>query len=292
MSIDVNCTAWQGFRTGEWRHLVNVRNFIQKNYTPYSGNGDFLAPVSTKTAAVWKKAEALIIEEVKKGIIDVETNAVSGIDNFAPGYIDKENEVIVGLQTDAPLKRIVNPFGGIRNATSALEQYGYQLNPEIERHFRLYRKTHNEGVFDAYPKRTRLARHAGLLTGLPDAYGRGRIIGDYRRVPLYGVDFLIRQKERAKEQYDAGEMSEDLLRKREEISDQIIALEELKEMAAAYGFDISRPARDTREAIQWLYFAYLGAVKEQNGAAMSLGRVSTFLDIYAQRDLESGRFTE
>ena len=153
MSIDVNCTAWQGFCTGEWRHLVNVRNFIQKNYTPYSGNGDFLAPVSTKTAAVWKKAEALIIEEVKKGIIDVETNAVSGIDNFAPGYIDQENEVIVGLQTDAPLKRIVNPFGGIRNATSALEQYGYQLNPEIERHFRLYRKTHNEGVFDAYPER-------------------------------------------------------------------------------------------------------------------------------------------
>ena len=252
MSIDVNCTAWQGFRTGEWRHLVNVRNFIQKNYTPYSGNGDFLAPVSTKTAAVWKKAEALIIEEVKKGIIDVETNAVSGIDNFAPGYIDQENEVIVGLQTDAPLKRIVNPFGGIRNATSALEQYGYQLNPEIERHFRLYRKTHNEGVFDAYPKRTRLARTAGLLTGLPDAYGRGRIVGDYRRVPLYGTDFLIEEKQADLDRID-GPMTDERIRLREEVQVQIRALEQMASMAARYGCDITRPAENAHEAVQNLY---------------------------------------
>lgn len=177
MSIDVNCTAWRGFKTGEWRHLVNVRNFIQKNYTPYEGDEGFLAPISERTKKVWDKASGLIIEEMKKGIIDVETNVVSGIDNFAPGYIDKENEVIVGLQTDAPLKRIVNLFGGMRMATSALEQYGYKLNPEIEHHFRLYRRTHNDGVFDAYPERTRKARHAGLLTGLPDAYGRGRIVG-------------------------------------------------------------------------------------------------------------------
>ena len=196
MSIDVNCTAWKGFKTGEWRHLVNVRNFIQKNYTPYEGDEGFLAPISERTEKVWSKASDLIIEELKKGIIDVETNVVSGIDNFAPGYIDKENEVIVGLQTDAPLKRIVNLFGGMRMATSALEQYGYKLNPEIEHHFRLYRRTHNDGVFDAYPERTRLARHAGLLTGLPDAYGRGRIVGDYRRVPLYGTDFLIEEKKK------------------------------------------------------------------------------------------------
>ena len=291
MSIDVNCTAWQGFRTGEWRHLVNVRNFIQKNYTPYSGNGDFLAPVSTKTAAVWKKAEALIIEEVKKGIIDVETNAVSGIDNFAPGYIDQENEVIVGLQTDAPLKRIVNPFGGIRNATSALEQYGYQLNPEIERHFRLYRKTHNEGVFDAYPKRTRLARTAGLLTGLPDAYGRGRIVGDYRRVPLYGTDFLIEEKKKDLDMID-GPMTDERIRLREEVQMQIRALKEMAAMAARYGCDITRPAENAREAVQNLYMAYLAGVKENNGAATSLGRTATFLDIYIQRDLERGVLDE
>ena len=231
MSIDVNCKAWQGFRTGEWRHLVNVRNFIQKNYTPYTGDAGFLAGISTKTAAVWKKAQALILEEVKKGIIDVETHTVSGIDNFAPGYIDKENEVIVGLQTDAPLKRIVNPFGGIRNAASALEQYGYRLDPEIERHFRLYRKTHNEGVFDAYPQRTRLARHAGLLTGLPDAYGRGRIVGDYRRVPLYGTDFLIEEKEQDLDRID-GPMTDERIRLREEVQMQIRALREMASMAA------------------------------------------------------------
>ena len=291
MSIDVNCAAWQGFRTGEWRHLVNVRNFIQKNYTPYTGDAGFLAGISTKTAAVWKKAQALIIEEVQKGIIDVETHAVSGIDNFAPGYIDRDNEVIVGLQTDAPLKRIVNPFGGIRNATSALEQYGYRLDPEIERHFRLYRKTHNEGVFDAYPKRTRLARSAGLLTGLPDAYGRGRIVGDYRRVPLYGTDFLIEEKEKDLDLLD-GAMTDERIRLREEVQMQIRALKEMASMAARYGCDITRPAENAREAVQNLYMAYLAGVKENNGAATSLGRTATFLDIYIQRDLERGVLDE
>ncbi|MBM6887846.1 formate C-acetyltransferase [Pseudoflavonifractor phocaeensis] len=291
MSIDVNCAAWQGFRTGEWRHLVNVRNFIQKNYTPYTGDAGFLAGISTKTAEVWKKAQALIIEEVQKGIIDVETHAVSGIDNFAPGYIDRDNEVIVGLQTDAPLKRIVNPFGGIRNATSALEQYGYRLDPEIERHFRLYRKTHNEGVFDAYPKRTRLARSAGLLTGLPDAYGRGRIVGDYRRVPLYGTDFLIEEKEKDLDMID-GPMTDERIRLREEVQMQIRALKEMAAMAARYGCDITRPAENAREAVQNLYMAYLAGVKENNGAATSLGRTATFLDIYIQRDLERGVLDE
>ena len=291
MSIDVNCTAWSGFKTGEWRHLINVRNFIQKNYTPYQGDESFLASISPKTAKVWEKAQALIIEEVKKGIIDVETHAVSGIDNFAPGYIDRDNEVIVGLQTDAPLKRIVNLYGGMRMAQSALEQYGYQLDPEIEKHFHMYRKTHNEGVFDAYPKRTRLARHAGLLTGLPDAYGRGRIVGDYRRVPLYGTDFLIEEKKKDLDMLD-GPMTEERIRLREEVQMQIRALEEMTRMAAGYGCDISRPAENAREAVQNLYMAYLAGIKENNGAATSLGRTSTFLDIYIQRDLDRGLLDE
>lgn len=291
MSIDVNCSAWSGFKTGEWRHLVNVRNFIQKNYTPYSGDESFLSPVSEKTAKVWEEAGELIKEEIKKGIIDVEVNAVSGINNFAPGYIDRENEVIVGLQTDAPLKRIVNPFGGMRNAESALEQYGYKLNPEIEKHFKLYRKTHNDGVFDAYPKRTRLARTAGLLTGLPDAYGRGRIVGDYRRVPLYGTDFLIEEKKKDLDMLD-GPMTDERIRLREEVQMQIRALNEMKEMALTYGCDISRPAENAHEAVQNLYIAYLAGTKENNGAATSLGRTSTFLDIYIQRDIERGILTE
>ena len=291
MSIDVNCTAWKGFRTGEWRHLVNVRNFIQKNYTPYQGDDSFLAPISPKTAKVWEKAEALILEEIQKGIIDVETDVVSGIDNFAPGYIDKDNEVIVGLQTDAPLKRIVNLYGGMRMATSALEQYGYHLNPEIEKHFHLYRKTHNEGVFDAYPQRTRAARHAGLLTGLPDAYGRGRIVGDYRRVPLYGTDFLIEEKQKDLDMLD-GPMTDERIRLREEVQMQIRALREMASMASKYGCDITRPAENAHEAVQNLYMAYLAGIKENNGAATSLGRVSTFLDIYIQRDLDSGLLDE
>ena len=291
MSIDVNCTAWKGFHTGEWRHLVNVRNFIQKNYTPYEGDEGFLTSTTERTDRVWEKAHALIVEEVQKGIIDVETNVVSGINNFAPGYIDKENEVIVGLQTDAPLKRIVNLYGGMRMATSALKQYGYQLNPEIERHFRLYRKTHNDGVFDAYPKRTRLARSAGLLTGLPDAYGRGRIVGDYRRVPLYGTDFLIEEKQKDLDMLD-GPMTDEQIRLREEVQMQIRALKEMAEMAAGYGCDITVPAENAREAVQNLYLAYLAGIKENNGAATSLGRTATFLDIYIQRDLERGILTE
>ena len=291
MSIDVNCTAWKGFRTGEWRHLVNVRNFIQKNYTPYEGDEGFLAPISEKTGKVWKKASDLIVEEIQKGIIDVEVNAVSGIDNFAPGYIDRENEVIVGLQTDAPLKRIVNPFGGMRMAVSALEQYGYKLDPDIEKHFRLYRKTHNEGVFDAYPERTRVARHAGLLTGLPDAYGRGRIVGDYRRVPLYGTDFLIEQKQKDLDLLD-GPMTDERIRLREEVQMQIRALKDMASMAAKYGCDVTQPAETARQAVQNLYMAYLAGVKENNGAAISLGRTATFLDIYIQRDLDSGAITE
>ena len=291
MPVNSNNKAWEGFRTGEWRHLVNVRNFIQKNYTPYTGDAGFLAPASERTKKVWEKAHALIIEEVEKGITGVETRTVSGIDNFAPGYIDKENEVIVGLQTDAPLKRIVNLYGGIRTAEQALEQYGCRLDPIIEKHFRLYRKTHNDGVFDAYPERTRLARSAGLLTGLPDAYGRGRIIGDYRRVPLYGTDFLIEEKKKDLDMMD-GAMTDERIRLREEVSMQIRALKEMARMAEKYGCDITRPAETAREAVQNLYLAYLAGIKENNGAATSLGRTATFLDIYIQRDLDLGILDE
>ena len=291
MPIDVNCSAWKGFRTGEWRHLVNVRNFIQKNYTPYAGDESFLAPTSERTQKVWDKSHALILEELRKGILDVETDAISGINNFAPGYIDRDNEVIVGLQTDAPLKRIVNLYGGMRMAESALEQYGYTLNPEIEKHFRTYRKTHNDGVFDAYPHRTRVARTVGLLTGLPDAYGRGRIVGDYRRVPLYGTDFLIEEKKKDLDALD-GAMTDERIRLREEVQMQIRALQEMALMAKGYGCDITRPAETAHDAVQSLYMAYLAGVKENNGAATSLGRTATFLDIYIQRDLDNGTLDE
>ena len=291
MPIDVNCNAWKGFRTGEWRHLVNVRNFIQKNYTPYAGDESFLAPTSERTRKVWDKSHELILEELRKGILDVETDAISGINNFAPGYIDRDNEVIVGLQTDAPLKRIVNLYGGMRMAESALEQYGYTLNPEIERHFRTYRKTHNDGVFDAYPHRTRVARTVGLLTGLPDAYGRGRIVGDYRRVPLYGTDFLIEEKKKDLDALD-GAMTDERIRLREEVQMQIRALQEMALMAKGYGCDITKPAETAHDAVQSLYMAYLAGVKENNGAATSLGRTATFLDIYIQRDLDNGTLDE
>lgn len=240
---------------------------------------------------MWGRCRELLLEEIKNGIYDVETEVVSGINNFAPGYIDKENEVIVGLQTDEPLKRIVNLYGGIRMAESALKQYGYEMNPEIQRRFHEFRKTHNEGVFDAYPKRTKVARHAGLLTGLPDAYGRGRIIGDYRRIALYGIDYLIEQKEQDIEMAD-GPMTEELIRIREELHEQVRALKEVKAMAAQYGIDLSNPAANAREAVQFLYMGYLAGVKENNGAATSLGRTSTFLDIYIQRDLDRGTITE
>lgn len=287
----MNTMAWQGFQTGKWTKEIDVRNFIQKNYTLYEGDDAFLEGVTDRTQKVWDKCHELILEEMKKGILDVETNIVSGIDNFAPGYIDRENEVIVGLQTDAPLKRIVNLYGGMKMAKSALEQYGYELNPQLEKDFHAYRKTHNEGVFDAYPKRTKVARHVGLLTGLPDAYGRGRVIGDYRRVALYGVDFLIGEKEKEQDMFD-GPMTDERIRLREEISMQIQALKEMKSMAMKYGVDISEPAKNAREAVQFLYMAYLAGVKENNGAAISLGRTSTFLDIYIERDLKNGVITE
>ena len=283
--------AWNGFAAGEWQRSIDVRSFIQKNWTPYLGDDAFLAGPTQRTKAVWKRCEELLLRELKDGILDVDTHRVSGIDNYAPGYIDRENEVIVGLQTDAPLKRIVNLYGGTRMAKSALEQYGYQLDPEIEAHFTEYRKTHNEGVFDAYQERTRAARHAGLLTGLPDAYGRGRIIGDYRRVALYGVDRLIEWKKRDLEELD-GPMGEERIRLREEVSEQIRALGKMKDMASHYGVDLSRPAANAHDAIQALYMAYLAGIKENNGAATSLGRTSTFVDIYLQRDLENGVITE
>ena len=283
--------AWNGFAAGEWQRSIDVRSFIQKNWTPYLGDDAFLAGPTQRTKAVWERCEELLLQELKDGILNVDTHRVSGIDNYAPGYIDKENEVIVGLQTDAPLKRIVNLYGGTRMAKSALEQYGYQLDPEIEAHFTEYRKTHNEGVFDAYPARTRAARHAGLLTGLPDAYGRGRIIGDYRRVALYGVDRLIEWKKRDLEELD-GPMGEERIRLREEVSEQIRALGKMKDMASRYGVDLSRPAANAHDAIQALYMAYLAGIKENNGAATSLGRTSTFVDIYLQRDLENGVITE
>ena len=283
---------WNGFNDGVWTKEINVRNFIQKNYTLYEGDDSFLADVSQKTKKVWNKCEELLAEELKKGgVLDVETDIISGITNFAPGYIDKENEVIVGLQTDAPLKRIVNLYGGKRMAHQSLEQYGYKLNEESDRHFNEYRKTHNEGVFDAYPKRTRLARTAGLLTGLPDAYGRGRIIGDYRRVALYGIDHLIEEKQKDLD-FEDGPMTEDRIRLREEISEQIRALSKMKEMAASYGVDISKPAKNAKEAVQAVYMGYLAGTKENNGAATSLGRTSTFLDIYIERDLKNGVITE
>lgn len=287
----MNTMAWQGFQTEKWTKEIDVRNFIQKNYTLYEGDDTFLEGVTDRTQKVWDKCHELILEEMKKGILDVETNIVSGIDNFAPGYIDRENEVIVGLQTDAPLKRIVNLYGGMKMAKSALEQYGYELNPQLEKDFHAYRKTHNEGVFDAYPKRSKVARHVGLLTGLPDAYGRGRVIGDYRRVALYGVDFLIGEKEKEQDKFD-GPMTDERIRLREEISMQIQALKEMKSMAMKYGVDISEPAKNAKEAVQFLYMAYLAGVKENNGAAISLGRTSTFLDIYIERDLQNGVITE
>lgn len=284
--------AWNGFAAGRWQDEIDVRNFIQKNYTPYDGDTSFLTGPTDRTKAVWDKCSDLLSQELKKGgVLDVETDIISGIDNFAPGYIDKDNEVIVGLQTDAPLKRMVNLYGGFRMAEQSLKEYGYTLNPEIARHFKEYRKTHNEGVFDAYPTRVRAARHAGLLTGLPDAYGRGRIIGDYRRVALYGTDRLIAEKKKDLEALD-GPMTDERIRLREDVSMQIKALQQTAAMAARYGVDITRPAANAREAVQAVYMGYLAGIKENNGAATSLGRTSTFLDIYIQRDLEAGLLDE
>ncbi len=281
------------FVASKWCDDINVRDFIMKNYSPYTGDDSFLAPPTERTLKLWNEVSDLMAEERRRGgVYDIDEKTISTVSSHAPGYIDKELETIVGLQTDAPLKRAVMPFGGYRMVKNSLKAYGRQTTPEMDRVFK-HRKTHNDGVFDAYTDEMKKARHAGIITGLPDAYGRGRIIGDYRRVPLYGVDRLIEAKKKALQAelvFDI--MDSPTIRLREEVSEQIRALEALKTMAASYGFDISRPATNTKEAIQWLYFAYLGAVKEQNGAAMSLGRVSTFLDCYAQRDLMDGVFTE
>ena len=282
---------WINFKGDNWKEKVNVEDFIINNYTEYTGDDTFLESISDKTNNVWNKCKNLLIEEQQKGIIDVDTVHMSGINNFEPGYIDKENEVIVGLQTDAPLKRMVNPYGGIRMVHSSLEAYGYTLDSEVDKHFNEYRKTHNQGVFDAYTKDIRRARSAGLITGLPDAYGRGRIIGDYRRIALYGIDFLINEKQKDLDNL-IGEINDNVIRLREEVSEQIRALDKIKKMALSYGYDISVPASNAKEATQWLYFGYLAAIKENNGAAMSLGRTSTFLDIYIERDLNLGLITE
>ncbi|NFG98123.1 formate C-acetyltransferase [Clostridium sporogenes] len=283
--------SWEKFNEGLWENNINVREFIQDNYTPYYGDYTFLKDPTKKTKDLWEQCETLIEEEIKKGILGVDLDNISAINAFNAGYIDKENETIVGLQTDKPLKRIINPFGGIRMVKQALEAYDYKLKPEIKDIFTKYRKTHNDGVFDAYTEEMRKARSAGLLTGLPDAYGRGRIIGDYRRIPLYGVDYLIKNKEEDLKVVK-GEMNETTIRKREEISEQIRALIAMKEMALKYGIDISKPAKNAEEAVQFLYFGYLAGVKENNGAAMSLGRVSSFIDIYIERDLNQGILTE
>lgn len=283
--------AWEGFVEGLWSQQIDVRDFIQKNYKPYEDDESFLEGPTEATADLWQSANALIQEEVRNKTVNVDLERFSGIDNFEPGYIDRDKEVIVGLQTDEPLKRIMNPYGGFRMVKSSLAAYGYELDPQIEASFQEFRKTHNDGVFDAYTKDMRRARSAGLLTGLPDAYGRGRIIGDYRRVALYGVDYLIEERRRDKDNFK-GDATDEVIRRREEFSEQIRALEQMKSMASKYGFDISHPATTAQEAFQWLYFAYLAAVKENNGAAMSLGKNTNFLDIYLERDFERGLLDE
>lgn len=280
------------FEQGVWTHTVDVRNFIAKNYTPYDGDESFLTPPTERTQKLWDITKQYLTKEREAGgVLDIDADTISTITSHAPGYINKELELIVGLQTNAPLKRAILPFGGIRTVRNSVEAYGRKLSPEVENVFK-YRKTHNDGVFDVYTEEMRKARHSGIITGLPDAYGRGRIIGDYRRISLYGVDFLIEQKKKAKTNMKFDVMDDNAIRIREEISEQIRSLSELKEMAASYGFDISQPATDTKEAFQWLYFGYLAAIKEQNGAAMSIGRISTFLDCYAERDLQEGKYTE
>ena len=284
-------SPWHGFKTGLWQKELNVRDFIQQNYEPYQGDESFLAPATERTTKLWDRLNKLFLEERKKGVLDI-SQIPSSITAHGPGYIDRENEVIVGLQTEAPLKRAIMPNGGLRMVLSSLKAYGYEPDPHVVEIFSKYRKTHNEGVFDAYTLDVRRCRSSHILTGLPDAYGRGRIIGDYRRVALYGVSRLIKEKQEEKQSLDSTMSTESIIRDREELSEQIRALSELKQMASTYGFDISEPASSAREAVQWLYFAYLAAVKEQNGAAMSLGRTSTFLDIYFEQDIAEGKLTE
>ncbi len=283
---------WKDFKLGDWAKEINVRDFIQKNYTPYEGDDSFLAGPTERSTKLWDKVSELMEKEREKGVLDAETKIPSSITSHGPGYVDKDLEQIVGLQTDKPLKRGIMPFGGIRMVKKALTSYGYELDPTTAEIFDNYRKTHNDGVFDVYTPDMRKARHSAIITGLPDAYGRGRIIGDYRRVALYGIDYLIEEKQEEKRLLEMDYIASPVIRQREEISEQIHSLQELKEMAASYGCDISKPAANAKEAIQWTYFGYLGAIKEQDGAAMSLGRVSTFLDIYIERDLKAGVLTE
>ena len=283
--------AWRNFKKGKWEKEINVSDFIQKNYKQYDKDESFLEEKTEKTNKIWKTCEKLLKEELKKHVLDIETNKMSGINSFKPGYICKEDDVIVGLQTDKPLKRIINPYGGIRMVYKELEAYNYKLNPTIDKYLNEFRKTHNQGVFDAYTDEIKKARHVGLLTGLPDAYGRGRIIGDYRRIALYGIDYL---KEKKLEDFNnlTGPMTDELIRLREEVSEQIKALDEMTKMAEKYGINITKPAQNAKEAVQFTYLGYLAAVKENNGAAESLGRVDAFLDIYIERDLKEGTINE
>ncbi len=284
--------GWRGFEGGTWVKEINLRSFIRHNYTPYNGNEDFLEGPTENTKALWAQVLELTKQEREAGgVLDMDTHIISTITSHGPGYLDKEKEKIVGFQTDKPFKRAMMPYGGIRMAEKACSDNGYTIDPQVSEFFSIHRKTHNAGVFDVYTPEMRACRSSHIITGLPDAYGRGRIIGDYRRVALYGIDRLIEDKQEQKVETRSA-MYEDVIRDREELSEQIRALNDLKKMAASYGFDISKPAKNTQEAVQWLYFGYLAAVKEQNGAAMSLGRTSTFLDIYAERDLKEGTFTE
>ena len=288
--------AWRNFKGRKWTEEIDVRDFIQNNYTEYSGDESFLADATPATNKLWGRLQELQKEErANGGVLECETEIVSGLTAYGPGYIDesmKDLETVVGLQTDKPLKRAFMPYGGIKMAQQAAETYGFKVNEKFDKIFNEYHKTHNQAVFDAYTPEMRRARHTHIITGLPDTYGRGRIVGDYRRVALYGIDFLIKKKEEDKEYSSGNSMTEDVVRLREEIADQIKALKGMKEMAKIYGFDISQPATNAKEAVQWLYFGYLAAIKTQNGAAMSVGRISTFLDIYIQRDLDEGTLTE
>ncbi|MDP2401125.1 MAG: formate C-acetyltransferase, partial [Actinomycetota bacterium] len=281
-----------GFAGHEWQQNIDVRDFIQHNYTPYEGDGSFLAPATPRTKQLWNELSVLLKEERLKTVLDVSTETGASIVAHRPGYINRELELIVGLQTDAPLKRAIVPNGGLRMVEAGLEAYGFKLDPKVKEAYRLYRKDHNQGVFDVYSPDILACRKSGIITGLPDAYGRGRIVGDYRRVALYGINALVRDKQREKSELDNVAFDEEVLRTREELSEQIRALEELRKMAAGYGFDIGSPATNAREAVQWTYFGYLAAIKEQNGAAMSIGRISTFLDIYIERDIAAGRLSE
>lgn len=285
---------WNNFVDGDWKSEINVRDFIQKNYTPYEGDSSFLSGTTDKTKKLWDKVLKLYEDEHNSegGVLDIDTDTVSSITSHEPGYIDKDLEDIVGLQTDAPLKRAIMPFGGIRIVEKSCEAYGKKVSAEVEEIFHKYRKTHNDGVFDVYTPDIRAARSSHLITGLPDGYGRGRIIGDYRRIALYGVDVLINEKKHELDVLNLDELTEEVIRQREETTEQIKALNDLKVMASSYGFDISEPAKNSKEAVQWLYFGYLAAIKDQNGAAMSLGRTTTFLDIYFERDLKNGTITE